>query len=231
VLFCCAGAVSYFFVRGERYGSWTRESKSKSYFTSWWRPGRSVLILAGLVLILLSAGLVFLDVRKAGDEAGASPPPKREGTMRLSIPSMRHVQNVPVYTAAAHNKPALHDGTLHLEGTGFPWQREANVYIAGHRLGYPRTKSFLVFWDLNRLRTGRKVVLTDSQGERYIYRVYDRFVVGPNDASATKPVAGRNIVSLQTCTLPNYTDRLIVRAELTKTIQGPKPRQPLNKPP
>ena len=217
-------------MRGERYGSWTRESKSKSYFTSWWRPGRSVLILAGLVLILLSAGLVFLDVRKAGDEAGASPPPKREGTMRLSIPSMRHVQNVPVYTAAAHNKPALHDGTLHLKGTGFPWQREANVYIAGHRLGYPRTKSFLVFWDLNRLRMERKVVLTDSQGERYIYRVYDRFVVGPDDASATKPVAGRNIVSLQTCTLPNYTDRLIVRAELTKTIQGPKPRQTPNKP-
>ena len=189
-----------------------------------------MLILAGLVLILLSAGLVFLDVRKAGDEAGASPPPKREGTMRLSIPSMKHVQNVPVYTAAAHNKPALHDGTLHLQGTGFPWQQEANVYIAGHRLGYPRTKSFLVFWDLNRLRTGRKVMLTDSQGERYIYRVYDRFVVGPHDASATKPVAGRNIVSLQTCTLPNYTDRLIVRAELTKIVQGSKPQPTPNKP-
>ena len=216
-------------MRGERYGSWTRESKSKSYFTSW-RPGRSVLILAGLVLILLSAGLVFLDVRKAGDEAGASPPPKREGTMRLSIPSMRHVQNVPVYTAAAHNKPALHDGTLHLKGTGFPWQREANVYIAGHRLGYPRTKSFLVFWDLNRLKMERKVVLTDSQGERYIYRVYDRFVVGPDDASATKPVAGRNIVSLQTCTLPNYTDRLIVRAELERIVQGPAPRPMPKKP-
>jgi sortase A len=189
-----------------------------------------VLILAGLVLILLSAGLVFLDVRKAGDEAGASPPPKREGTMRLSIPSMRHVQNVPVYTAAAHDKPALHDGTLHLEGTGFPWQREANVYIAGHRLGYPRTKSFLVFWDLNRLRTGRKVVLTDSQGERYIYRVYDRFVVPPDDASATKPVGGRNIVSLQTCTLPNYKDRLIVRAELEEIVQGQAPRPMQNEP-
>jgi sortase (surface protein transpeptidase) len=31
-------------------------------------------------------------------------------------------------------------------------------------------------------------------------------------------------VSLQTCTLPNYTERLIVRAKLTKTVQGPKPR-------
>jgi sortase A len=229
VLFCCAGAVSYFPVRTERYESWTRNRKSIRYFRSMWRPNRSLLALIGLALILVSVGIVFLDVKRAGEEAGASPP-KKDVTMKLSIPSMQHVENVPVYTAAANNKPALHDGTLHLEGTGFPWQREANVYIAGHRLGYPRTKSFLVFWDLNRLRMGRKVVLTDSAGERYIYRVYDRFVVGPDDASATKPVAGKNIVSLQTCTLPNYTERLIVRAELVRTVQGLTPRPTPKKP-
>jgi sortase A len=228
VLFCWAGAVSYSSVRSEHYESWTRERKNTRYFGSKWRPDRSLLVLVGLVLILLSAGLVFLDVRRAGEEASASPP-RKDVTMELNIPSMQHVENVPVYTAAAHNKPALHDGTLHLEGTGFPWQREANVYIAGHRLGYPRTKSFLVFWDLNRLRMGRRVVLTDSEGERYIYRVYDRFVLGPDDASATKPVAGRNIVSLQTCTLPNYTDRLIVRAELVRIVQGPAPRPTPNR--
>jgi sortase A len=187
-----------------------------------------VLVLAGLVLILLSAGLVFLDIRSAGEETAA--PPKRDGTMELTIPSMKRVEDVPVYTATAHNQPALRNGTLHLEGTGFPWQREANVYIAGHRLGYPRTESFLVFWDLNRLRMGQRVVLTDSEGERYIYRVYDRFVVAPDNASATKPVAGRNVVSLQTCTLPNYKDRLIVRAELERTVQGPAPRPMPNKP-
>jgi sortase A len=228
-LFCCPGAVSYFLVRTERYGSWTRERKNTRYFRSIWRPDRSLLVLVGLALVVLSVGLVYLDVRRAGDEAGASPP-KKDVTMKLSIPSMRHVDNVPVYTAAAHNQPALRNGTLHLAGTGFPWQREANVYIAGHRLGYPRTKSFLVFWDLNRLRMGRRVVLTDSEGERYIYRVYDRFVLGPDDASATKPVAGRNVVSLQTCTLPNYKDRLIVRAELERTLQGPAPRPMTNKP-
>jgi len=215
-------------VRPERYESWTSERKGRRYYRSRWRPGRKVLVLAGLALILFSAGLVFLDVRTAGEET--APPPKRDEAMKLFIPSMRHVDNVPVYTAAAHNKPALRNGTLHLAGTGFPWQREANVYIAGHRLGYPRTKSFLVFWDLNRLRMGRRVVLTDSEGERYIYRVYDRFVLGPDDASATKPVAGRNVVSLQSCTLPNYKDRLIVRAELERTLQGPAPRPMTNKP-
>src|SRR5918997_6360175 len=148
-------------MRPESYESWTSESKRTRYFASRWRPGRKSLVLIGLALILLSAGLVSLDVRRAGEEAGAAPP-KRDGTMKLSIPSMKHVDNVPVYTAAAHNQPALRNGTLHLAGTGFPWQREANVYIAGHRLGYPRTKSFMVFWDLNRLRMGRRVVLTDS---------------------------------------------------------------------
>jgi sortase A len=222
-LFCCVGAVSYASVRSETYESWTSESKRTRFFTSRWRHGRKVLVLIGLVLILLSAGLVFLDVRRAGVES-AAPPPKRDGTMKLSIPSMRHVDNVPVYTAAAHNQPALRNGTLHLQGTGFPWQRKANVYIAGHRLGYPRTESFLVFWDLNQLRMGSRVVLTDSEGERYIYKVYDRFVVASDDASATKPVAGRNVVSLQTCTLPNYKDRLIVRAELQRIMQGPAPR-------
>ena len=228
MLFCCPGPVSYFFVRTERYESWTSERKGRRYYRSGWWLGRKVLVLAGLALILFSAGLLFLDVRTAGEET--APPPKRDETMKLFIPSMKHVDNVPVYTAAAHNQPALRNGTLHLAGTGFPWQREANVYIAGHRLGYPRTKSFLVFWDLNRLKMGRRVVLKDSEGERYVYRVYDRFVLGPDDASATKPVAGKNVVSLQTCTLPNYKDRLIVRAELVRILQGPAPRPMANKP-
>ena len=188
-----------------------------------WRPNRGLLVLVGLALILLSAGFVFLDIRKAGEEAG-TPPPKKDTTMELTIPSMKRVQNVPVYTGTAGDESALHDGTLHLKGTSFPWQQDANVYIAGHRLGYPHTKSWLVFWDLNELRRGGRVVLTDSDGTKYVYRVYDRFILGPNDTSAMEPVVGKNVISLQTCTLPNYTERLIVRAELVKTVQGPPRR-------
>ena len=188
-----------------------------------WRPDRGPLVLVGLVLILLAAGFVFLDIRKAGEEAG-TPPPVRNTTMELTIPSMQRVRGVPVYTGTADDKSALHDGALHLEGTSFPWQRDANVYIAGHRLGYPHTKSWLVFWDLNKLRRGRRVVLRDSEGKKYIYTVYDRFILGPHDTSATKPVRGMNVISLQTCTLPNYTERLIVRAELEKVVQSPPPQ-------
>ncbi len=206
-------------MRTRPYGSWTREQRKTRYYRAKWRPNRSLLVLVGVMLILLSAGLVFADVRRAGEEPAATSP--KDVKMKLTIPSMDRVRNVPVYTGPSNKESALHDGALHVEGTGFPWQNDANVYIAGHRLGYPHTKSWLVFWDLNRLETGRRVVLTDSDGQRYIYRVFDRFVIAPDDTSATKPVARQNIVSLQTCTLPNYTERLIVRARLAKTVQAP----------
>ncbi|MDQ3378388.1 MAG: sortase [Actinomycetota bacterium] len=40
-------------------------------------------------------------------------------------------------------------------------------------------------------------------------------MVNPDAYSVTQPVPGRSIVSLQTCTLPDYSQRLIVQAELT----------------
>ena len=216
-------------MRTRSYGSWTRERKRTRYSSHAWRPNRGLLVLVGLVLILISTGLVFLDIRRAGEEAG-TPPQKKDTTMELTIPSLKRVKDVPVYTGTAGDKSALHDGTLHLKGTSFPWQKDANVYIAGHRLGYPRTKSWLVFWDLNELRRGGRVVLTDSGGNKYIYRVYDRFILGPNDPSATEPVAGMNVISLQTCTLPGYRERLIVRARLVRTLQAPPYRTTSNNP-
>ena len=202
-------------MRTRPYGSWTRENRRARPRGSKWRPNRGLLVLLGLALVLASLGVVFADVQKAEEAAVA---PKSE-TMRLTIPKMKRVKDVPVYNGPATDESALHDGTLHVEDTGFPWQRQANVYIAGHRLGYPRTKSFLVFWDLNELRKGHRVMLTDSEGRRYVYRVFDRFVVGPDDASVKEPIPGKNVVSLQTCTLPDYAERLVVRAELVRTVQ------------
>ncbi len=113
---------------------------------------------------------------------------------------------------------------IHLKGTGFPWQRGANVYLAGHRLGYPRTKSFLAFWDLDKLEEGDEVLVTDATGAKYTYRVFREFVVEPTDLSVTKPVLGKNILTLQTCTLPDYKNRLIVRAELVDEAPGGRER-------
>ena len=198
------------------FESWTRieETEERSLFhesRARRRWSRGALALLGVTLILLSAGLVFADVRSVGEAEVAAPKSER---LTLTIPKMKRVRNVPVYDGAAGDKGKLAAGALHLEDTGFPWERVANVYIAGHRLGYPRTESFLVFWNLDRLRRGSKVVLKDARGRRYVYEVFEKRVVGPNDLSVKEPIGGKNIVTLQTCTLPNYKRRLIVQAEL-----------------
>ncbi len=187
------------------------------------RLGRWARALVGLVLILGAVGVVFADVRTA-DNATESSAPKDE-TMTLTVPKMKRVKNVPVYNAPATNEAALHDGTLHVKGTGFPWQKGANVYIAGHRLGYPRTDSFLVFYDLNKLKNGNRVVLRDTEDRMYIYRVFHRRVIPPEAKNVLKPVPGKNVVTLQTCTLPNYTKRLLIQAELERVRTKPKPVQ------
>ncbi|HEY6580386.1 MAG TPA: sortase [Rubrobacter sp.] len=153
----------------------------------------------------------------AGIKGDDRPTPKTSESkeLRLTVPGMKRVDGVPVYDAPESGYDrALHDGTLHVRGTGFPWQRNANVYIAGHRVGYPGTKSNLVFWDLNRLQEGDEIFLTDSDGTRYTYRVFEKRIISPDDVSILRPIKGKNIVSLQTCTLPDYSHRLIVRGEL-----------------
>jgi sortase A len=42
-------------------------------------------------------------------------------------------------------------------------------------------------------------------------------VVGPDEVSVKRRIKGKSIVTLQTCTLPNYKDRLIVQAELVSS--------------
>jgi sortase A len=171
----------------------------------------TLLVVSGLVLV----GYSFLIRDPFASAAVFAQKPSSNSTMTLTVPEMRRVDGVPVYTGAADDKAALHDGTLHLKGTGFPWQRGANVYIAGHRMGFPGTKSYLVFWDLNKLEDGDKVILADADGTRYTYSVFRSIIINPDASYITQPVPGKSIISLQTCTLPDYAQRLIVQAELT----------------
>ena len=135
-------------------------------------------------------------------------------TLKVSIPKMSRLSGVTIPYSDGGNEAAFKKyAGVHLKGTGSPWDREANVYIAGHRLGYPGTDSFLAFWDLNELSEGDRIFLKDAAGKRYVYKVFREFVVEPTQVSVTRPLEGRNIVTLQTCTLPDYSRRLIVQAE------------------
>jgi sortase A len=135
--------------------------------------------------------------------------------LELTVPALDRVDGVPVYDAPESGyEKALHDGVVHVRGTGFPWQNVANVYIAGHRVGYPGTRSDLVFWDLDKLEKGDEIFLTDADGTRYTYEIFEKRVISPDTVSVMRPTKGKNIVSLQTCTLPDYSHRLIVQGEL-----------------
>ena len=148
----------------------------------------------------------------SGQQAAGGPEDK---TLKLTIPKMNRVDNAKVPSAAGDDSDALDANTaIHLEGTGNPWEEEANVYMAGHRLGYPNTGSFLAFFDLNKLADGDKIYITDANGTKYTYEVFKEFSVSPTNVSVTRPISGKNVLTLQTCTLPDYSERLIVQAEL-----------------
>jgi sortase A len=96
-----------------------------------------------------------------------------------------------------------------------PWEQrpQKNVYLAGHRLGYPGTGSRLVFYNLNKLTQGDSVLLKDGAGDTYEYRVSEVFVVTPDADWVVDPVRNRDMVTLQTCTMPDFKNRIVVRAD------------------
>ena len=149
--------------------------------------------------------------QSAEDQANAPGDP----TLNITVPSMERIKDAPVPDTTGDDEDSLRDYVgIHLEGTGFPWQKEANVYIAGHRLGYPNTPSFLAFWDLDNVSEGDQIFVKDANGRQYTYEVFQTLKVEPTDLFVTEPQDGKNILTLQSCTLPDYAQRLIVQAEM-----------------
>ena len=137
----------------------------------------------------------------------------RGAVMGLTIKSLG-LHNVPVFDS--DSQWALDNGVAHMPGTSFPWTTapQRNVYLAGHRLGWRGTESHLVFYDLDELERGKKILLKDRDGKKYWYRVKEAFVTGPGDSWVMGQVRDRDMLTLQTCTpIPKFDKRLIVRAD------------------
>jgi sortase A len=133
--------------------------------------------------------------------------------MSLTIPELG-LRNVPIMDSVTTS--ALNQGVVHLPDTSLPWSDtpERNVYLAGHRLGWPGTGSHLVFYRLDRLTGGERITLRSRDGTKYDYRVLESFTVWPDETWVTGRVRGRDLLTLQTCTpIPTYEKRLIIRAE------------------
>ena len=110
---------------------------------------------------------------------------------------------------------ALKHGIGHHPDTSMPWSGtpQRNVYLAGHRLGFPGTASHLIFYRLDELGRGDEILLKDRDGKRYRYRVTEAFEADPEDSWVMGQVRDRDMLTLQTCTGPNWERRLIVRAD------------------
>lgn len=196
------------------------------------RVWKLLLVVAVLAMLAALAACSSSDEEAPPDEAVAPDAPSSQQkqtaedranapadeTLTLTVPKMERVKNSPIPSTFGDDEDALRDfAGIHLEGTGFPWQEEANVYIAGHRLGYPNTPSFLAFWDIDNLVEGDQIFVEDANGRGYTYEVFQALEVEPTDLFVTEPIEGKNILTLQTCTLPDYARRVIVQAELKRS--------------
>ena len=132
--------------------------------------------------------------------------------MALTIPKIG-IYDAPVYDSVSYW--ALANGIAHNPQTSLPWSNtpQRNVYLAGHRMGFRGTWSRMLFYNLDKLSKGDKVLLRDRQGRTYEYRVSEVFEVAPTDVWVMGQVRGRDMVTLQTCTFPDLQNRLIVRAD------------------
>ncbi len=87
-----------------------------------------------------------------------------------------------------------------IEGTG-------NLCLAGHNM---RNTSF--FGNLKKITNGDIIKITDLYGNKYIYEVYKKFYVKPDQTEILKNT-DESIITLITCN-DSSTQRLIVRGKL-----------------
>jgi sortase A len=137
----------------------------------------------------------------------------------MSIPALGLYDNYVTNSAA---ESAMDYGAIKLPHTAFPWQDNANTYIAAHRLGWPGTASYHQFYNLPLLAKGDVIYLGDVNGTTYTYEVTNFKEITPDETWVTTPQPGRDMVSLQTCienfgdywTMgPNWYVRYIVQAD------------------
>jgi sortase A len=156
---------------------------------------------------------------QGGETGGNALEPAEDKTLRLTVPKMAEIKNDVIPTGQGTNEALFRDyAAVRLPLTGFPWHETANVYIAGHRVGFPGTNSDMAFYDLENLANGDEIYVEDAEGRQYTYEVFNKEIVEPTDLSVLKRIEGKNILTLQTCTLPDYSDRVVYQAEL-KDIQ------------
>jgi sortase A len=203
------------------------------------------LITAGVVILLFVAyqlwGTTFTEehhqkalatqfhaaLRRAPAATSARPTevlpsaPQGDAIDHLVIPAI-HVDK---YVVEGTDENDLREGPGHYIGTAYPGQL-GNVGIAGHRTTYGAP-----FFDLNELKVGDKILITDLDDRTWLYLVDQApLVVSPGDVAVLDPTPFAQL-TLTTCN-PRYsaTSRLIVFARLEGRATLPPPARPVSAP-
>ncbi len=110
---------------------------------------------------------------------------------------------------------ALEDGVVHYATTSNPGE-QGNGAIFGHSSNniFNKGKYKFAFVLLKRLENGDTFTL-QKDGKRFVYRVFDKKIVKPEDVSVLGPIAGHPATfSLITCDPPGTSiNRLVVSAD------------------
>ncbi len=147
--------------------------------------------------------------------------PPKEKTLKLTVPEMKRIKNDPIPSGTAPENLFRDFAAVHLRASGFPWKEKANVYIAGHRIGFPGTSSDRAFYDLEGLNSGDKVYLEDAEGRKYTYEVYEKYRgahephrhkrIRARTSSASRPAPFRITVSASSTGPSSKTSRATSR--------------------
>ncbi len=143
--------------------------------------------------------------KKAAEERAAAEEEERKAAVVPDDPTLfLTVPRLGLYGHTVRNEDseaALDLGAIKVPKSGFPWQKEdTNTYIACHRIGWPGNESYNQCLNLPAMQMGDEIFLQDTLGRVYQYRISELRAVKPSDSWITKPVAGKDVVSLQTCT-------------------------------
>ncbi|MGI5171313.1 class E sortase [Spirillospora sp. CA-253888] len=195
------------------------------------RSAYGTMLIAGLGAAVPLAAVTASPVSKAEHTVHASAAASTiSARVRMSRDEPTYVKlSIPSISLSEPVREGVDDETLyrgigHYPGTATPGQKGNAVYL-GHR-----TEGHAPFADLDRLRTGDRIVI-ESMGETFTYRMTTKKIIPPTAQSVLAPVpfqpgraARKSTVTLITChPKGSNAQRLIIMGDLAESASAPRP--------
>ncbi len=166
-------------------------------------------VTVGMVLALAAP------VGAATREDGLIPNPARQAVFHSSQASGATIGNLRIPAIGLNETvrsgvalSVIDRGVAHWSGTAQPGE-SGNVVLAGHRA--TKTKPFR---DLDKLKLGDLVFMTDGRGFDVMYRVSDTYIVDPNDLWITYDGETPSVTMFACHPKGSVRYRIVVNADL-----------------